>query len=52
LTIVAGRFGKAGLATGQLPGQLFLPSTVKVVDDRTLMVLSGQNVVRIALPAR
>jgi sugar lactone lactonase YvrE len=50
VSTVAGTFGRVGLRTGSLPGGLYYPRVIRLIDDKTLVVDSDRNVVKIALP--
>ncbi|MYN05839.1 NHL domain-containing protein [Pseudoduganella aquatica] len=50
VSTVAGTYGRSGLRTGSLPGGLYLPRAIRLIDDKTLVVDSDRNVVKISLP--
>ena len=50
VTTVAGVPGVAGNQLGRLPGALFFPNGLALLDDKTLFVSSGNAVLKISLP--
>ncbi|WP_295997632.1 DUF4214 domain-containing protein [Rugamonas sp.] len=50
VTTVAGTRGQSGTRTGALPGGLYQPTAIKVLDMHTLLVNSGNSVLKIVLP--
>ncbi|WP_295997639.1 DUF4214 domain-containing protein [Rugamonas sp.] len=50
VTTVAGTREQSGTRLGALPGGLYQPSAIKVLDRKTLIVSSGNSVLKIVLP--
>jgi streptogramin lyase len=50
VTTIAGNPGVSGIRLGSLPGGLFSPIGLALLDDKTLFVSSGNAVLKISLP--